>query len=104
MAEADAVGVDGTPGRGRYFIVYLRLTGQLIVDAYFECNGCGVTIATGSLLTEMIKHKSLAECQAMTVQALLQEMEGLPPDKGYCAQFAMAALKDAVRHGLSQGH
>lgn len=103
LAEASLVGVEGSPGRGRYFIVYLRLVNELVEQASFECNGCGVTIATGSVLTEYLIKRSLAECRQLTVSALLSEMEGLPADKSYCAVFAIAALQDAVRQALP-GH
>lgn len=95
------VGVDGVPGRGRYFVLYLKPSGSFIEKALFECNGCGVTIATGSILTEMITNKTFEECRKLSVESLLSEMGGLPSDKRYCADFAILALQDAVRQNRS---
>ncbi|MDB5336754.1 MAG: iscU [Planctomycetaceae bacterium] len=96
------IGLDGVPGRGRYFVVYLKLSGKIVEKALFECNGCGVTIATGSILTDMITNKSVSDCSELNVESLLTEMGGLPPDKRYCAEFAIFALRDAVRQALSR--
>jgi hypothetical protein len=51
METPDRVGIAGTPGRGPYVALYLRLAGDVISEAQFQTHGCGVSIACGSMLT-----------------------------------------------------
>ncbi len=60
--------------------------------------GCGPTIASGSMLTEMIRGKSIAECRELTAENLIKALDGMPPDKLHCPALAIGALKDALAH------
>ncbi len=86
-------------------ILYLKVEEERIVAAKYHTVGCGPTIASGSMLTEMIKGKSIAECRELTVEGLIEALEGVPPDKLHCPALAIGALKDALPHwpGPRQG-
>jgi nitrogen fixation NifU-like protein len=80
----DLTGHACAPGRGAFMILYLKVQDERITAAKYHTVGCGPTIASGSMLTEMIAGKSIAECRELT------------PDKLHCPALAIGALKDAL--------
>ncbi len=95
MEDADLTGRAGSPWRGAFMILYLKIEDERIAAARYHTVGCGPTIASGSMLTETIKGKSIAECREFTVENLIAALDGGPPDKLHCPALAIAALKDA---------
>lgn len=98
MPDPDRVGTAGVPGQGRFLTLYLRVEGDRVAAANFEANGCGITIACGSALTEMIIGHSLPECLNLAPHDLERTLDGLPADKRDCAVFAIHALKSAIEN------
>jgi nitrogen fixation NifU-like protein len=96
MERPSFVGKGSLDGYPPYVTLYLRIDGGHITDATFQAEGCGVTIACGSMLTEMIRGRSLAECRQLTAHELAEALDGIPPGKEYCADVAIRALQDAV--------
>jgi nitrogen fixation NifU-like protein len=71
----------------------------------FESYGCASNIATGSIITEMAKGKTLSEAKKITWKQASEELGGLPPLKAHCSVLAVEGLRAAVRdyeekHGL----
>jgi len=100
MPDPDAVGHAGTPGRGAFMILYLRLGEGIVVEARFQTVGCGVSIASGSVLTELIQGRPIADCLALEATDLIAALEGVPPDKLQGPALALGALRDALsRYG-----
>jgi len=97
MEAPDRVGVGGTPGSGPLLVLMLRIRDELITEVKCETQGCGVTIAAGSMLTEMITHRALRECGSITVESLSQALGGVPADKAHAPALAVAALQDALK-------
>jgi len=60
-------------------------------------DGCGSTIACGSMLTSMVKGKSLDEVEAITEDDLIAALEGLPEENLHCAHLAIITLRDALK-------
>ncbi len=98
IENPDLTGHAGAPGRGAFMIVYLRIEDERIAAAKYHTVGCGPTTASGSMLTEMINGKSIAECRDLTVENLIEALDGVPPDKLHCPALAIGALKDALAH------
>jgi nitrogen fixation NifU-like protein len=96
IENPDLTGHSGTPGRGAFMILYLKTQGDRISAAKYHTIGCGPTIASGSMLTEMIVGKSLADCRELTVENLIGALDGVPPDKLHCPALAIGALNDAL--------
>lgn len=96
MDAADRVGVVGTPGMGPFFILYVRWDDSVITEASFECNGCGATIASGSMLTMMLEGQSTEHGMQLSEDDLDQALEGLPPDKRHSLVMAIHALQNAL--------
>ncbi len=102
LEAADLVGLAGRPGEGPYLVVYLQLDGNQISRAQFQSHGCGATIASGSVLTELVTGMTVRECQSLTPDELITALDGLPPDKRHCAGFAIGALRNALSSAPSE--
>jgi nitrogen fixation NifU-like protein len=96
IENPDMNGHAGAPGRGAFMILYLKVKDERITTAKYHTVGCGPTIASGSMLTEMITGKLIAECRDLTVEDLIEALDGVPPDKLHCPALAIGALKDAL--------
>ncbi len=96
IENADLVGHSGVPGRGAFMILYVRLNRDRIAEAKHHTVGCGPTIASGSMLTEMIVGKTIAECRELTSEQVILALDGVPPDKLHCPALAIAARRDAL--------
>jgi nitrogen fixation NifU-like protein len=96
IENADLTGHAGAPGRGAFMIVYLKIEDERIAAAKYHTVGCGPTIASGSMLTELITGRSIAECRELSVENLIEALGGVPPDKLHCPALAIGALKDAL--------
>src|SRR5437763_13373681 len=71
LEAPDATGHAGTPGRGPFLILYLRIEDARVVAAKFQTYGCGPTIACGSMLTELIQGRTVAQCLQLTMQTVI---------------------------------
>ena len=83
-------------GRGAFMILYLKIQTERIAATKYHTVGCGPTIASGSMLTEVILGRTLEERWALTVENLIDALDGMPPDKIHCPALAIAALRDAL--------
>jgi nitrogen fixation NifU-like protein len=97
METPNLVGLAGTPGNGPYVALYIRLDDDSIIESCFQTHGCGVSIACGSMLTELITHRSITECLELTPERLSAALDGVPATKLHCPVLAIAALKDALK-------
>jgi len=79
--------------------IYLKIDRDSlkITDASFESYGCAANIATASLLTEMVKGKTLEEAWRISWKDLSDALGGLPAVKYHCGVLAVGALRRAVR-------
>ena len=93
---ADRIGRAGTLGRGPFMVLYLRLSDGIVTEARYQSHGCGTTIASGSVLTELILGKTVEECRALSPEAVRETLDGVPPDKLHCPALAVAALRSAL--------
>ena len=97
--DANAVASAGSPACGDMITIYLKVdeSSEKILKASFESYGCAANIATSSILTEMIKGKTLEKAWKISWRQLSDELGGLPPIKYHCAILAVGALKRAIR-------
>jgi len=96
MENPDLTGHAGVPGRGAFMILYLKFKIDRIAEAKYHTVGCGPTIASGSILTELIVGRTIAECRELTAEHLIESLDGVPPDKLHCPALAIGALHDAL--------
>jgi NifU-like protein len=97
MERPDLVGKGSLNGYPPFVTLHLRIEANRVAHANFKAEGCGVTIACSSMLTELIRGRSVAEFRQITVHDLAQALDGIPIGKEYCAEVAIAALRDAIR-------
>ena len=103
IPDADAIGQVGNPKCGDVMKIYLKIdqnkSGQdEIKDIKFETLGCGAAIATSSMLTEMVKGKTIEEALKVEKLDIAKELGGLPEPKLHCSILAHDALADAVKN------
>lgn len=107
IEDADAKSVEGSPACGDMVAVYLKVDpdSQRISDIKFESYGCASNIATGSIITELAKGRTLEEAKEISWKQASEALGGLPPIKTHCSVLAVDGLRAAIenyeeRHGL----
>ena len=99
MEDADGKGLEGSPACGDMVAVYIKVDPgtKKIKDINFESYGCASNIATGSIITEMAKGKTLEEAKKIHWKQAANELGGLPPVKTHCSVLAVDGLRAAVK-------
>ncbi|HDM91838.1 MAG TPA: iron-sulfur cluster assembly scaffold protein [Candidatus Korarchaeota archaeon] len=101
IENPDAYAEAGSPACGDVIRIYLRIVErggeEVIKDAKFESYGCAANIAASSMLTEMVKGKTLREAWSIEWQEVAEALGGLPPVKRHCSILAVGALRRAIR-------
>lgn len=77
--------------------IWLKVKNDAIADATFMTDGCGPSIASGSMVTELAKGKSISAAQKISQQDLLNALGGLPEESQHCALLAANTLKASIR-------
>ena len=81
--------------------ICLKVRDNRVMNASFWTDGCGTTIASGSMVTELAKGKSVLEAQKIRQQDILDALGGLPEDSLHCALLAANTLKEAIKDYLA---
>ncbi len=97
LADADGVGETGSFKCGDTMKLYIKVKNDQIEDVRFLTYGCGAAIASSSMLTEMVKGKTLDEAMQISNQDVADELGGLPPLKLHCSNLAADALHEAIK-------
>ena len=97
IEDAERVGEVGNAVCGDIMKIYLKIQDGMVADVRFETFGCGSAIATSSMATELIKGKKVEEALALTNQAVVEALDGLPAHKIHCSVLAEEAVRAAVK-------
>jgi len=102
MKDANGVGTTGNPTCGDIMKMYLKVGvnsdgKEYIEDVKFQTFGCGAAVATSSMVTEMVKGKTLEEAEKISNAAVAEALGGLPPIKMHCSNLAANALHEAIK-------
>jgi len=100
MENPDGVGYVGNPVCGDIMELYIKVKDGIIVDAKFKTFGCGAAIATSSMVTEIVKGKSIKEALKISNKIVAEALDGLPLVKMHCSVLAEEALKSAIEDYL----
>ena len=95
-------GMVGAPACGDVMKLQIKVANDVIVDAKFKTYGCGSAIASSSLVTEMLKGKTLNEAQDIQNTTIVEEL-ALPPVKIHCSVLAEDAIKAAIKDLQTKG-
>jgi len=97
IENPDGVGEVGNAKCGDIMRIYLDIEGDIIKDVKFKTFGCGAAVATSSMVTEMVKGKTIEEALKITNDAVAEALDGLPPVKMHCSNLAADALHAAIK-------
>jgi len=96
IEDADGVGRTGNPICGDIMTIYIKVKDDVITDVKFETFGCGAAIATSSMVTELIKGKTIEEALKITNRTVAEALDGLPPIKMHCSLLAEDGVRAAI--------
>jgi nitrogen fixation NifU-like protein len=107
IENPDGKSMEGSPACGDMVAVYIKVDEKTkkIDDIKFESYGCASNIATGSIITELAKGKTLDEAKKITWKEASEALGGLPKVKAHCSVLAIEGLRAAItnyeeKHGL----
>jgi len=107
IENPDGKAIEGSPACGDMVAVYIKVDPETkrLADVKFESYGCASNIATGSIITELAKGKTIDEAKKITWRQASEALGGLPPIKVHCSVLAVDGLRSAIqnyeeRHGL----
>jgi len=102
MENPDGTGHVGNPVCGDIMELYIRVKDNVITDAKFKTFGCGAAIATSSMVTEMVKGKTIDEALKISNSTVAEALGGLPAVKMHCSVLAEEALQSAITDYLNK--
>jgi nitrogen fixation NifU-like protein len=107
IENPDGKSTEGSPACGDMVSVYISVEPEtkVIKDIKFESYGCASNIATGSIITELAKGKTLEEAKKIDWKVASEALGGLPKIKAHCSVLAVEGLRAAIqnyeeKHGL----
>ncbi|HNR28776.1 MAG TPA: Fe-S cluster assembly scaffold protein NifU [Candidatus Dojkabacteria bacterium] len=96
IKDADGIGEVGNPVCGDIMRMYIKVKDNVITDIKFLTYGCGAAVATSSMVTEMVKGKTIEEALEITNKQVAEALDGLPPIKMHCSLLAEEGIKAAI--------
>jgi len=95
---ADASGFGRVTGPcGDTIEIWLKVKNGIVADATFLTDGCGTSVASGSMATELAKGRSIPGILKISQQDILKALGGLPEESAHCALLAANTLKEAIK-------
>jgi len=95
---ADASGFGRVTGPcGDTIEIWLKVKNGIVAEATFLTDGCGTSVASGSMATELAKGRSIPEVLKVSQQDILEALGGLPKESAHCALLAANTLKEAIK-------
>ena len=102
LEDADGVGRVGNPECDDVTTMYIKVKDDVISDIKFQTLGCGAAIASGSMVTQMVKGMKLEDAANLTKEEVAEKLGGLPDKKMHCSNMAADALKAAIDDYLNK--
>jgi nitrogen fixation NifU-like protein len=96
IENADGVGEVGNPVCGDIMNISIKVENNVITDAKFKTFGCGAAIASSSMATELVTGKTLEEAWELSNIAVVEALNGLPPQKVHCSVLAEEGIHKAI--------
>jgi nitrogen fixation NifU-like protein len=96
IKHPSGVAVVGNPVCGDLKQIQIKVEDGILTDVKFKTFGCGDAIATSSMVTDLAIEKTIEEALKITRNDVAENLEGLPPVKMHCSNFATEALHAAI--------
>ena len=96
IINPDGTGEVGNLACGDVMKLYLEVENDKIKEVKFETYGCAAAIATSSVITDLVKGKTIEEALEMTNKDVIDSLDGLPPIKIHCSLLSVDALNEAI--------
>jgi len=96
LEDANAIGEVGNLKCGDVMKIYMKIQDSVIQDVKFETFGCGAAIATSSMITELVKNKTIKEALEITNERVIEALDGLPASKVHCSVLAQQGIRAAI--------
>ena len=96
IPDADGVGSITDSVCGDMIKIFIKVKDNRIEDIKFQTFGCSAAIATSSMITEMVKGKTVEKARKVTNEAVAEALGGLPPAKMHCSNIAADAMHGAL--------
>jgi nitrogen fixation NifU-like protein len=106
IEDADVTAKVGSVACGDLIKLYLKFDPDhdQIKDIKFESYGCAANIATSSMMTEMVKGKTIVDARKITFKEIAEQLDGLPRIKLHCAVLSRQGLEAAfVKYEAKRG-
>ncbi len=97
--DATVVATEGSPACGDQVTFYLKINDDthVIEEIAFQSYGCASNIATASIVTDMVKGKTIEDAKSVSWKDATNELDGLPPVKMHCSVLAVDTLRLAIK-------
>lgn len=103
IPDASGIGNVGNPVCGDIMRLYIKVDDKgVITEAKFKTFGCGAAIATSSMVTDLVKGKTIDEALKISNRAVAEALGGLPKIKMHCSVLAEEALRAAINDYLNK--
>jgi len=102
IENADGIGQVGNAKCGDIMRITLEIKDNIIKDVKFKTFGCGAAVATSSMVTEMVKGKTLEEALEISNATVAEALGGLPQTKMHCSNLAADAVHAAIKDYLEK--
>ncbi len=101
MKDPDGTGKVGNLACGDVMHLYIKVGRnkngeETIEDIRFETFGCAAAISSSSIITELVKGKTIKEAVELEKGEVIDQLGGLPPIKIHCSVLAVDALSEAI--------
>jgi nitrogen fixation NifU-like protein len=97
MADASLVASGGNPVCGDKVTIFLKIKKGVVVEASFLSQGCAISTASASVLTEMVKGHTVPEVLAISPDALFDQLGGVIQTRIKCATLGLVVAKEGLR-------
>ena len=76
--------------------LYIKINANTITDAKFKAFGCATTIATVSMVSEMLQGKRIEQALDISDNEIAEALDGLPPSRMHCAKLGHKLIQSAI--------
>ncbi|UCB43070.1 MAG: iron-sulfur cluster assembly scaffold protein [Dehalococcoidales bacterium] len=102
IENPDGVGYIGDPSYGFDLELYIKVKDNTITDAKFKAFGCATTIATVSMVSEMLEGRSIEQALDISGEEIAEALDGLPPSRMRSAELGHELIESAVNDFLQK--